>query len=130
MTDTMTSQNINLSSWDTLYIYIFIYLLIYLNIYVHRIIQEKKVNILVRGSIDHCDKKVHINMCLILNGHRDTAVRIRHTVLPSPLSADLTPLDFCSWGRTKREVYKRKVDTRDELFSRTVDVAVRLHTEM
>jgi hypothetical protein len=25
MTDTMTSQNIDLSSWDTLYIYIYIY---------------------------------------------------------------------------------------------------------
>ena len=25
MTDTMTSQNIDLSSWDTLYIYIYLY---------------------------------------------------------------------------------------------------------
>jgi hypothetical protein len=34
-----------------------------------------KDNILVGDSIGHCDKKeVHINMCLILNGYRHTAV--------------------------------------------------------
>jgi len=25
-------------------------------------------------SIDHCDKKVNVNKCLIMNGYRDTAV--------------------------------------------------------
>jgi hypothetical protein len=34
MTDTMTSQNIDYSSWDTLYIYIYVYIYIYIYIYV------------------------------------------------------------------------------------------------
>jgi hypothetical protein len=33
MTDTITSQNIDLSSWDTLYIYIYIY--IYIHTHTH-----------------------------------------------------------------------------------------------
>jgi len=32
-----------------------------------------------------------------------------------PRSPDLTPLDFCLWGLMKCEVYRKKVDTRDEL---------------
>ena len=32
-----------------------------------------------------------------------------------PRSPDLTPLDFCLWGLMKSEVYRKKVDTRDEL---------------
>jgi hypothetical protein len=36
---------------------------------------------------------------------------------------DLTPLDFCLWGWMKSEVYKRKVDTRDELLARILDAA-------
>jgi hypothetical protein len=28
---------------------------------------------------------------------------------------DLTPFDFCLWGWIKSEVYKEKVNTRDEL---------------
>jgi hypothetical protein len=35
----------------------------------------------------------------------------------------LTPLDFCFWGWMKSEVYKRKVDTPDELLARILDVA-------
>ena len=35
-----------------------------------------------------------------------------------PRSADLTPLDFCLWGWMKSEVYKEKVNTRDELVAR------------
>jgi hypothetical protein len=38
-------------------------------------------------------------------------------------SSDLTPSDFCLWGWMKSEVYKRKVDTPDELLSRILDVA-------
>ena len=30
---------------------------------------------------------------------------------------ELCPLDFCLWGRMKREVYKRKVDTPAELLA-------------
>ena len=35
---------------------------------------------------------------------------------------DLTPLDFCLWGLMKSEVYRRKVDTRDELLVSILDV--------
>jgi hypothetical protein len=38
-------------------------------------------------------------------------------------SLDLTLLDFCLWGWMKGEVYKRKVDTRDELLARILDIA-------
>ena len=35
----------------------------------------RKVNILGRNSIDHCEKKkVNMNMCVILNVYRDRAV--------------------------------------------------------
>jgi hypothetical protein len=35
-----------------------------------------KVTILGGDSIGHCEKKVHMNMCLLLNGYRDRAVWI------------------------------------------------------
>jgi len=35
-----------------------------------------------------------------------------------PRSPEFTPLDFCLWGWMKREVYKEKVNTRDELVAR------------
>jgi len=38
-------------------------------------------------------------------------------------SPDLASLDFCLWGWLKSEVYKRKVDTRDELFNRILNAA-------
>jgi len=38
-------------------------------------------------------------------------------------SSDLTPLEFCLWGRIKTEVCERKEDTRDELLARILDVA-------
>jgi len=41
-------------------------------------------------------------------------------------SPDLTAFDFCFCVFLKREVYKRKVDTRDELLARVVDAAARI----
>jgi hypothetical protein len=38
-------------------------------------------------------------------------------------SADLTWLDFLLWGWMKSEVYKTKVDARDELLARILDAA-------
>ena len=38
-------------------------------------------------------------------------------------SPDLTPLDFCLWGWMKSEVYKRMMDTPDELVARILGVA-------
>jgi len=36
------------------------------------------------------------------------------------------PLGLCLWGWMKSEVYKRKVDTRNELFVRIMDAAARI----
>jgi hypothetical protein len=41
-------------------------------------------------------------------------------------SPDLTPLHFCLWSWRQSEVYKRKMDIRDELLNRILDVAVRI----
>ena len=41
---------------------------------IYRVIQEEGVNILGDDSIGHCEKKAHMNMCLILNVFRDRAV--------------------------------------------------------
>jgi hypothetical protein len=35
-------------------------------------------------------------------------------------------LDSCLWGWMEGEVYKRKVDTRDELLARILDASVRM----
>ena len=46
-----------------------------------------------------------------------------------PRSPDLTPLDFCLWGWMKSEVYKEKVNTRDELVARIMNSAALIKTE-
>jgi len=38
---------------------------------------------------------------------------------------NLTPLDFCFWGWMKSEVYKRRVDTQDDLLGRVLGAAIR-----
>ena len=37
--------------------------------------------------------------------------------------------DFCLWGRMKREVYKEKVNTRDELVARSMNSAALIKQE-
>jgi len=37
--------------------------------------------------------------------------------------------DFCLWGRIKREVYKEKVNTRDELVARIMNSAALIKQE-
>ena len=44
------------------------------------------------------------------------------TISWPPRSPDLTPLDFCLWGLMKSEVYRKKVDTRDQLLFNILDV--------
>jgi len=44
-------------------------------------------------------------------------------------SPDLTPLDFCLWGWMKREVYKEKVNTRDELLAPITNSAALIKQE-
>ena len=39
-----------------------------------------------------------------------------------PRSPDLTPSDFYLWGWMKNEVYRRKVDARDEMLDLVMDV--------
>jgi hypothetical protein len=46
-----------------------------------------------------------------------------------PRSSDFTPLDFCLWGRTKSEVYKGKVKTREELVAHIMNSAALLKQE-
>jgi hypothetical protein len=49
-----------------------------------------------------------MNVCLILNGYLEEAVRISR----------LTPLDFYLWGWMKSEIEEIKVDARDESLAR------------
>jgi hypothetical protein len=44
------------------------------------------------------------------------------TVNWPPGSPDLTPLDFCLWGWMKSKIYRRKLDTWDELLDHVMDV--------
>jgi hypothetical protein len=46
-----------------------------------------------------------------------------------PRSPELTPSDFCLWGWMKSEVYKEKVNTRDELVVRIMNSAALLKLE-
>ena len=39
-----------------------------------------------------------------------------------PRYPDLTPLEFCLWGLMKSEVYRKKLDTRDEPLVNILDV--------
>ena len=41
-----------------------------------------------------------------------------------------TPLDFCLWGWMKSEVYKEKVNTRDELVARIINSAALIKQEL
>jgi hypothetical protein len=36
-----------------------------------------KANILGGDSISHCEKKVHMNMCIILNGYQDSCLNLQ-----------------------------------------------------
>jgi len=79
-------------------------------VYRYRVIQEERsVFWKVMLSVTAMEK-VHANMVLILCGYRDG-------------SHDLIQLDFCLWVWIKGEVYKRNVDTRDELVARILDAA-------
>jgi uncharacterized heparinase superfamily protein len=42
---------------------------------------------------------------------------------------DLTPLDFRLWGRMKNDVYKEKVNTKDELVARIMNSAALIKQE-
>jgi len=42
---------------------------------------------------------------------------------------DLTPLDFCLWGWMESEVYKEKVNTKDELVAHIMNSAALIKQE-
>ena len=42
---------------------------------------------------------------------------------------DVTPLDFCLWGWIKSEVYKEKVNTRDEMVASIMNSAALIRQE-
>jgi len=42
---------------------------------------------------------------------------------------DLTPLEFCLWGWMKSEIYKEKVNTRNELVARIMNSAALIKQE-
>ena len=83
-----------------------------MKLYIYRVIQEERSSSCGDDSVGLCEKNFHINTCLIQTEVYETR--------------DLTLLDFCLWGLMKVEVYKRKVDTRDELLVRILDAAARL----
>jgi len=41
-------------------------------------------------------------------------------------SSGLNPLDFYLWGRMKGQIYRRRLDTQDELLARIFDAAARI----
>ena len=45
------------------------------------------------------------------------------------MKLERTPLDFCLWGWMKSEVYKEKVNTRDELVARSMNSAALIRQE-
>ena len=75
---------------------------------------QRKLSILGDDGIGHCEKKI-VWKCV-----RFFVV----TKIELLESADLTPLEFCLWCWMKREVYKIKVGTPDELLAGTLDAAV------
>lgn len=67
-------------------------------------------------NIRHCDKNVHMDMCLILNDYRNESFEL----------PDLTLLNFCWWGCLKSKGCKSKMDTLHEFLARISGTAARL----
>jgi hypothetical protein len=74
----------------------------------------KKVNILGGDNFGRCEKELHTNMCLILNGCPDRALWISR----------LNSVRLSFVELVKSEVYKLKVETPDELLARILGAAV------
>ena len=78
------------------------------------------------GAAAHCSRLVthHLNLTF----PERWIGRGGHVQWP-PRSPDLTPKNFCLWGWMKSEVYKGKVNTRDELVARIMTSAALIKTE-
>jgi len=81
----------------------------------------KKVNILESNSMGHCEKKAS-NECLT-DSEELTREKYLNPAHSSILWHFSDALDDCLWGWMESEVYKRNVDTRDELLARVLDAA-------
>jgi hypothetical protein len=73
-----------------------------------------KVNILWADNIGHCEKKVRMNMCLILIVYRDRIVRISRP----------NYVRFLFVGFNEERTLKKKYGYTDELLARILDAAV------
>lgn len=73
-----------------------------------------KISIFGGDSIGNFEKKIHVRVwCLVRNCYSDGDFE----------SPGRIPLDFFLWGRMKSKVYKRRVDTPEELLACTSDGA-------
>ena len=70
--------------------------------------------------IGHCEEKVCLNICIILIVHLDIVVLISRP----------NYVRFCLWLWIKSELYKRKVDIRDESLARIKDAATRIKAKI
>jgi hypothetical protein len=86
------------------------------NLQIYRMIQEE-MSIFLDCNISFCEeKKVNINMCLILNSYRDRALSISR----------LNSVRFLFTYLDEERSYKRNVDIRDELLASISDAADRI----
>jgi hypothetical protein len=72
---------------------------------------EGKIDILGGDSIGHCEKKLHMNACVILSGYRDITFWI----------CRCNSRRFLFFELDEGQSLQRKVDTRDELLARILD---------
>ena len=82
---------------------------------------EGKVNIFGGDDIGHCEKTVHVNMCLSMNGYRNTALLI---YAPNCVTFLCVGLDV------QRSLRKIKVDTPDEPLASILDAAASIKKRM
>ena len=78
------------------------------------------------GAPAHCSRLVthHLNLTF----PERWIGRGGHVQWP-PRSPGFTPFDFCLWGWMKSEVYREKVNTRDELVARIMNIAALIKQE-
>jgi hypothetical protein len=69
------------------------------------------------SAVHYIHKHTHTH--IYTHTHTHTYIYIYIYIHRSP---DLTPLEFCLWVWMKSEVYRKKVDTRDELLVNILDV--------
>jgi hypothetical protein len=74
------------------------------------------------GAPSHCTRLVMQHLSDTFPNQRIG----RGSTINWPRSPNLTLLDFCLWGWMKSKVYRRKVDTRADLFDHIMNVIARI----